>query len=57
MTGEVIEVDGRVEQVEKTLQDAARSTPGTLAWLHHGRTGEPLAVNPAHVVTLGPGDE
>jgi hypothetical protein len=57
VTGEVVEVDGRVEQVEKTLQDAARSTPGTLAWLRHGRTGEPLAVNPAHVVTLGPGDD
>jgi hypothetical protein len=57
VTGELVEVDGTVEDVEKTLQNAARSTPGTLAWLRHGRTGQPLAVNPTHVVTLGPGDE
>jgi hypothetical protein len=54
--GERLEVDGNHETVEKLLQDAARSTAGTLVWLKDVDGDEPVAVNPAHVVTLRPGD-
>jgi hypothetical protein len=57
ITGERVEVDGVVEHVEKQLQNAARSTPGTLAWLKEAGTEDSFALNPAHVVTLRPGDE
>jgi hypothetical protein len=51
-TGERIEADGRIEDVERRLQDAARSSSGTLAWLKLAGTDEPVGVNPAHVVML-----
>jgi hypothetical protein len=50
-------VAGAIEDVEKPLQNAARSSPGTLAWLNDAATGEPVCVNPAHVVTLTPAPE
>jgi hypothetical protein len=55
--GELLEVEGLIEDVEKRLQNAVRSSPGTLAWLEESGTDEPIAVNPAHVVTLKRGDE
>jgi hypothetical protein len=51
-TGDSLEVAGSIQEVEKPLQDAARSSPGTLAWLKDAGTGEPVCVNPVHVVTL-----
>jgi hypothetical protein len=57
ITGERIEVEGQIEDVGKRLQDAARSSAGTLAWLREVRTDEAVGVNPAHVVTLTPADE
>ena len=53
-TGHGLEVVGSLHDVEKLLQDAARSSPGTLAWLTDARSGGPVGVNPAHVVTLTP---
>jgi hypothetical protein len=53
-TGSRLEVAGPPADVEKSLQNAVRSSPGTLAWLHDANTGEAVAVNPAHVVTLMP---
>ena len=53
-TGTTLEVAGLPADVEKSLQDAVRSSQGTLAWLEHAHTGEAIAVNPAHVVTLAP---
>jgi hypothetical protein len=47
-------VAGTVQDVEKPLQNAARSSPGTLAWLEDAASGEPVCVNPVHVVTLVP---
>jgi hypothetical protein len=38
--------------VEKLLQNAVRSSPGTLAWLRDADNGELVGVNPAHVVTV-----
>jgi hypothetical protein len=55
-TGELLEVDGDSRDVDKRLQDAARSSPGTLAWVKE-QGGREIAVNPAHVVTLRPGEE
>ena len=53
-TGDRLEVEGSVEDVERPLQDAARSSHGTLAWLTAAGTGASVCVNPAHVVTLTP---
>jgi hypothetical protein len=47
-------VAGTVEDVEKPLQNASRSSPGTLAWLRDAVTGEAICVNPIHVVLLAP---
>ena len=49
-----MDVDGSIEAVEKPLQDAARSSTGTLAWLKDAGSGESVCVNPVHVVTLTP---
>lgn len=53
-TGDWLEVAGTVEDVEKPLQNAARSSPGTLAWLKEADSRESVCVNPAHVVLLAP---
>ncbi len=56
VTGDELEVQGAIEDVGKRLQDAVRSSPGTLAWLE-GAGGESIAVNPAQVLTLRPGSD
>jgi hypothetical protein len=53
-SGGTLEVEGSLLDVEKPLQNAVRSGPGTFAWLKEANTGEAVAVNPAHVVTLKP---
>ena len=53
-TGDRLEVAGTIEEIEKPLQNAARSSPGTLAWLEDADSGEAVCVNPTHVVTLMP---
>lgn len=56
-TGDSLEVAGAIEDVEKPLQNAARSSPGTLARLEAADGGKSVCVNPAHVVTLTPSPE
>jgi hypothetical protein len=56
-TGELLVVEGASRDVEKRLQNAARSSPGTLAWMNEEGTGEDIAVNPSHVVTLRSDEE
>jgi hypothetical protein len=57
VTGEQLEVEGSIEEVAKALENAARSSPGTLAWLKN-TTAEPrFGVNPAHIVTVRPIEE
>jgi hypothetical protein len=51
-TGASLEVAGTLEDVEKLLQNAVRSSPGTLARLHDADSGEVVGVNPAQVVTV-----
>lgn len=53
-TGDTLDVEGSIQDVEKPLQNAARSGSGTLAWLNEASSGEPVCVNPVHVVTLAP---
>lgn len=53
-TGDQLEVAGTIEDVEKPLQNASRSSPGTLAWLKDADSGESICVNPTHVVLLSP---
>ena len=45
-------VDGGPEEVEKRILDAARGSLLELAWLTAADSGEPLGVNPEHVVML-----
>jgi hypothetical protein len=51
-TGEHLPVRGTLVDVQKRLQDAVRSSPGSLALLTEATTGEQIGVNPAHVVTV-----
>jgi hypothetical protein len=51
-TGDALVVEGGLQDVEKLLQNASRSSPGTLAWLTEAVGGEAVGVNPAHVVTV-----
>jgi hypothetical protein len=56
-TGDQLEVEDSLDDVVKTLEDAVRSSAGTLARLTDAETGQPLAVNAGQVVTVRPGDE
>jgi hypothetical protein len=51
-TGEQLEVDASIDDVVKALENAARSSAGTLARLTEAGSGEPIAVNAAHVVLV-----
>ena len=55
-TGDQLEVDASVDEVVKELENAARSSAGTLARLTQSDNGEPVAVNAAHVVLVRPSD-
>jgi hypothetical protein len=51
-TGAILEVGGTLEDVEELLQNAVRSSPGTLARLRGADSGEVVGVNPGQVVTV-----
>jgi hypothetical protein len=51
-TADQLEVEGSIDEVAKSLENAARSGSGTLARLKLADTGEPLAINGAHVVAI-----
>jgi hypothetical protein len=53
-TGDRVEIEGSKEEVTRVLEDASRSTSGTLAWLRDADTGEDVGVNPTHVVMVTP---
>jgi hypothetical protein len=52
VTGERYRVERGAKEVERVILDAARGSIMQLAWLVESETGEELAVNPDHVVTL-----
>jgi hypothetical protein len=51
-TGEEVQVDGSIDDVVKALENAARSSAGTLARLSRSSNGEPVAINATHVVLV-----
>jgi hypothetical protein len=51
-TGDQVEIDASLEDVLKELENAARSSAGTLARLTRADSGEPVALNAAHVVLV-----
>ena len=53
-TGDQLEVDASIDDVVKELENAARSSAGTLARLTLSGDGETVAVNTAHVVLVRP---
>jgi hypothetical protein len=55
-TGAELEVEAPLDKVVKELEDAVRSSAGTLARLTQAGTGEPIALNAAHVVAVRPGN-
>jgi hypothetical protein len=56
VTGDQLEVEASLDEVVKELENAQRSSAGTLARLTQAETGEPVAVNASHVVAVRPGD-
>jgi hypothetical protein len=50
--GQRFSVDGALEEVEAKILDAARGSILELVWLTETGTGDPLALNPAHIVAL-----
>jgi hypothetical protein len=57
VTGAQLEVEGSIEDVAKELENAARNSAGTLAWLTEAANRQALGVNAAWVVTVRPGEE
>ena len=55
-TGEWLAVEGGTDEVTRLLEDASRSTTGTLAWLRELDGGQAVGVSPVHVVMVRPGD-
>ena len=51
-TGDRYCVETGVKDVERVILDAARGSIMQLAWLVQAGTGESIALNPGHVVTL-----
>ena len=54
-TGEQLEVDASLDEVVKELENAARSSAGTLARLTQSGNGTLVAVNATHVVLVREG--
>ena len=54
-TGEWVAVAGGADEVARQLEDASRSTTGTLAWLKD-EDGDAIGVIPSHVVMVRAGD-
>lgn len=55
LNGEVVKVEGELEDVEKLLSDAARSGHARFAWLTEHGSGDRVGVNPDQVLTLRSG--
>jgi hypothetical protein len=52
VSGASSRVEGKAEDVEKQLLDAARGSLLELVWLTETESGRRIAVNPEHVVLL-----
>ena len=56
-TGERLDIEASVDEVVKELENAARSSAGTLARLTRSDTGEIVAINASHVVMVRQSDD
>lgn len=56
-TGQTLELSGAPEEVANQLENAARSSAGTMAWFVETSTGQRLGVNPGQVVSVRGGGE
>jgi uncharacterized protein YlzI (FlbEa/FlbD family) len=56
-TGERLDVQASIDEVVKELENAARSSAGTLARLTRSDNGQPVAVNASHVVLVRQDDD
>lgn len=54
VTGDRYRLAGDAKEVERTILNAARGSIMELAWFVDVETGDDLAVNPEHVVTIRP---
>ena len=54
--GDVYTVEGTLNEVERSLSDAARSGHARLAWFKERGTAESIGINPAHVAALRGGE-
>jgi hypothetical protein len=52
VTGEAVQVEGTLEAVANQLENAARSSAGTMAWFEDPQGDEQVGVNPSHVVLI-----
>jgi uncharacterized protein YndB with AHSA1/START domain len=52
--GERFRVQGRSEEVETKILDAARGSLMELVWLTEADSGQSLGLNPQHVVAVRP---
>jgi len=52
LNGDVFTLEGRLDEVESKLSDAARSGQSRLAWFTEHGTNSSVGVNPAHVALL-----
>ena len=50
--GDAYTVEGFVDEVERTLSDAARSGQARLAWFKERTTDGLIGINPTHVASL-----
>jgi hypothetical protein len=50
--GDLLTVEGTLEEVEKKLSDAARSGQSRLAWFTEHGTDASVGVSPTHVASL-----
>ena len=50
--GDVLNVEGSLQEVEKALSDAARSGQSRLAWLNEHGSDRRVGINPAQVISL-----
>jgi hypothetical protein len=50
--GDAYTVEGAVDEVERTLSDAARSGQARLAWFKERTTDGLIGINPTHVASL-----
>jgi hypothetical protein len=54
--GDVYTVDGTLDEVERSLSDAARSGQARLAWFKEHGSDDSIGINPTHVSALRVGE-